>query len=637
VRFRVVVAVAVLLFLAALTAHRVVQRLAEAPAAPTRPAPTARAESGTRGVARAPSPLPISEVADPPASALPETAAEDALPAAPTGNQGTAPLEPGSASLVLVVRTGSGEPLPGLSVSLRGLPPAAGVEAVVTDRFAEAHFPSLAPGRYRYTVDALEHGRGAGAVLLREREDRRLVVLLAARDLSILGRVVDAAGAPLGGIRVSATRRRFASPAEEAGGSSTVSPVLSKNDGSFVLRGLAAGEYDVTAGPTDWLARAHATAQAGAEGIELVLFPRLMITGRVLDERALPLSGVEVRLRGEPPASDDVTRSREDGTYAVHSDRSSQGTQRTLRFFLAGYETHEVLVAGDAAGGVQTVDVQLEPIEDVATVSGRVRTERGDPVVGASVTLVAQTGQQRHQARTDAEGRFVLPGVEAEASYTLAIAAGSRFRDHVDNEIWVTRDLPPLDVVVEPLAIGRLTGRMVDSEGRPVPGFRLWLVSVQSVRAAIPVTSDGGGYFTVEEAPAGSLQLDTRGAPRLVVRGLTVPAGGEADVRVVLDTGSHALTGAVLDDRGRAVPGARVELAWASTAGSGESSSTRATRASPQGRFAFSALGPGTHVLRVQAEGRAPTETRWDPARDASYLEVRIGSPKGSSTSDNPM
>jgi hypothetical protein len=188
----------------------------------------------------------------------------------------------------------------------------------------------------------------------------------------------------------------------------------------------------------------------------------------------------------------------------------------------------------------------------------------------------------------------------------------------------VSDDGIELDVVLEALPTGRLSGRMLDADGNPVPNFRFWILSRDAVRSAVPIASDEQGYFELVDVPAGSLTFDTRSSPRLVVNGVFLPADGDEDVTLVLDWGDHVMTGAVLDERGDPVGGAEVLLSWSDTHGETRSTSKRLTRTDPSGSFRISQLGPGEHVLELRAAGYHTLKERHEVGSYAADVEVRL-------------
>jgi hypothetical protein len=319
------------------------------------------------------------------------------------------------------------------------------------------------------------------------------------------------------------------------------------------------------------------------------------------------------------------------GGYELQLEREPEDGEDayTFRFKLQGYEETNLPLPQLGHEGAREVrlDVELRVVENAALVTGVVVSERGEPVAGATI-LLSRPQRARYQTASDAEGSFSLVDVEIGSDYQLAVLAPIPFRDYSERGIRITEDGLSLEIVLESLATGRLTGRMIDVEGNPLPGFRLWLGGA-SARSAVPISGDARGYFELEEASAGLLSFFTRVSPILRVSGLTLRAGGEADVLLVLDSGDQGMTGKVLDDRGDPVAGAEVSLSWSHASGGLQSTSQRTTRTDPSGLFRFTQLGPGEHLLEVRAAGYRNVQEYRDAGRYAAEVELRL-EPDGS-------
>jgi hypothetical protein len=257
-------------------------------------------------------------------------------------------------------------------------------------------------------------------------------------------------------------------------------------------------------------------------------------------------------------------------------------------------------------------------VEDGTSVVGIVLTERENPIGRATVLLGSPELGTHYQTVSDADGGFAISNVVVGRGYQLRVLPEGSYLDYSRERIRVPEDGLSLEVVLETLATGRLTGRMLDLDGNPVADFRIWLLSSGASRNAVPITSDERGYFELVDAPAGSLTFDTRASPRHTVSGVFLPAEGEREVSLVLDWGALEMTGEVLDDRGDPVGGAEVSLSWSDTNGEIQSTSSRATRTDPSGLFRFTQLGPGEHLLEVRAAGYLPPSNTDDEAYRAS-------------------
>jgi len=531
----------------------------------------------------------------------------------------------GSGRIVFSVQDGSGRLLPGVSVTLWALDDPRSAGFAVTGGDGEAHFIGLAPGSYAYRAQLGDRPEIASAeVPLETGEWKELVVRLVGGNLRIGGRVLNQDGEPVAGIEISAARQRLASAVSEAApGDGSGRRTESRADGTFEFSGLSEGEYEIETTATDRYFSVKAQLRAGGAPVDIVLVEGLRVRGRVRDSAGEPLEGVWVGLQSQRNVH---TYTEESGSYLLQL--GSYPGDGTLRFYLQGYE--EELLAlrppDPETHRVPDLDATLRALEDAATVSGLVRTERGHPVAGAVLSLSSQAGE-RYQAASGADGSFSV-SVKIGAGYYLHVVPPAPFLDYTERDIRVTEDGVSLEIIVDALGTGRLTGRMIDAEQEPIPNFRIWLASAGATRSSLPITSDAKGYFELAEAPAGDLSFDTRSSPRLIVSGVLLLAEGEADVRLVLDSGDHGLEGRVLDDRGDPVGGAEVSLSWSHDRGRTHSTSKRGTRTNGKGVFRFTQLGPGEHLLEVRASGYAPEAVRREVGRYAREVEVRLDSPR---------
>ncbi len=597
------------------------------------------------GSARGAAPAPTAQapaVGDVPASERrrlgrvdPETASETpevrdlqrGAPGSPSEREPApaARLPEGTASVTFAVRDESDRPLEEVSVSLRWLQRGGIAEEGMTGSDGEVLFADLAAGRYAYRVEAPGRPDRASAASLRLEEGERkfLTLRLGPSNLSISGRVLNQDGEPVPGIEISVVRSLYAS--------STSHEVVLENrpaqktrtdqDGAYAIQGLEEGEYYVRTTATDLYASVQTVVRAGSDSADLLLVEQLRVHGTVTNESGEPLARVRVvqlEDRGRVAQSDDQ------GGYQLHL--ANEGDVYTLEFFLQGYEEESLVLEAAQVRGARAVrlDAELRALSEAATVSGVVRTTRGEPVQGVRVFLYSLPTGTNYQAHTDQDGNFSIPDVKIDTDYRLSVLPRSDYRDYREEPLEVTRSGVWLDIVLEPLASGRLTGRMIDLEGNPIPHFRLWLVNAEAQHSSLPVSSDDSGYFHVEEAPEGQLAFDTRSNPVLRVSGIDLPAGGEREVLLPLDWGDHEVFGSVLDDTGFPVPGADVYLYWSHQDGEIQSTSRRETVTDESGLFRFSQLGLGVHRLDVRASAFHAMREEIDVGSYPSEVEILL-------------
>ncbi|MHC4730234.1 MAG: sigma factor-like helix-turn-helix DNA-binding protein, partial [Planctomycetota bacterium] len=237
-------------------------------------------------------------------------------------------------------------------------------------------------------------------------------------------------------------------------------------------------------------------------------------------------------------------------------------------------------LALQSVGERRAVDFALERGERTA---GRVVDAEGKPIGGAFLTAVGVKGEGLEQtvdvrdAWSDRDGRFVLEALRSDLPHTLIVLKQGFGRSLLDFDPG-TRDL---GVIVLPRGL-RVEGRVIDAEGRPLPGAAVALDGANADRDRL------------------------RGeAPRVV----SLSDNGETEYHPAAAQLPYGTT----DNR----------------------------RTDDLGRFRFRGIAPGTYRLRVEGRGgaslgrkvrvdgdRLGMELRFQDDRDFSVLVVdEAGSP----------
>jgi len=435
-----------------------------------------------------------------------------------------------------------------------------------------------------------------------------------ARRRHLSGWVFDQRGKPVPSLAVfAAARRVFAAASGSSAAGGGTRSARTAGDGSFFFAELIDGEYLVNTQDTELYEAASATIRAGVDSAVLTVDEKsgqlLRVYGAVESDRSAPLRGVRVEPIGQP---DRTTFTDETGRYALALLSRGAGTQ-AIRFLKEGFRETRLSVAPDEAGGEVTLNATLERLGRMAAVTGSV-TGDGSPVHLAGVQLYSAALARSYRASSDRSGRFVFPEVEVGDSYRLWVHPPARYRDHVQEDLAISAGGMDIPVALEALGDARLSGQMVDPDGRPLPGLTLWLITASGGAGPLQVTGNGQGRFVVSPLPEGEVALQTRAIPLLSVSGITLSAGSPSDVRIVLDVGSQSLGGHVLDTDGGPVPGARASLYWSHDWKGVRSRSRRDTACDAAGYFLFTQLGSGNHTLSVT-----------DPAFRGATVEHRVG------------
>lgn len=259
-------------------------------------------------------------------------------------------------------------------------------------------------------------------------------------------------------------------------------------------------------------------------------------------------------------------------------------------------------------------------------IRGRVLSFDGRPIAGAPVVLRDRQAQSRVADVSDEEGRYEVAAAGLE-DWIEALPDG--FLPTVPHLVCSVEQGRELDLVtVQPA--GKLRGRVLDAQGRPVPGAEvvLRMPLVTSRVGSLLATSlrdelAGRASFGAQATVQGSLEptrCRTDAAGRFVatkppeekfvvlVSAPGLPPGlelvearaGDEDIEIRLAPPA-SLAGRVQDQEGRPCADALLELAFP------EPRPRHETRTDATGRYRFDGLGAGPFVLRLleRAEGSA--------------------------------
>ena len=438
----------------------------------------------------------------------------------------------------------------------------------------------------------------------------------------IAGQVMTNDGEPLAGVSIVATpiRLRDKHEPDVALRFRTLTDAL----GRYQLKGLPEGEYMVRSGAQGGYQPARVAARTGASNANLVMAgsTRTVIEGQVVDESGEPLADVVVLpdLLGQPSVL-----SGQDGRFALDLAMPGLVDSVGLRYQRPGYEEQLVRVTLPRPGAerAEVPRLSMSPVTAWTSIAGRVLSDGGEPVPFASVELGQVAGKQLLGVSTDADGRFEFPMVAAATDYQLTVSGDSRYHDF-RRILRAEQKTDELAISLVAHEYGSIAGKVVNRNGEPVSDFDLVIKHAASIRPNAVVRTDDLGNFELTDAPAGSLTISSQSTPAIRIEGIELAAGGRLDLPVIVDWGSHELNGVVVDARGEPVPATRVVLRWTNHADGITTSATRRTAADAFGQFAFSNLGPGPHLLHIEAPGHPAADIEHDLGRQGYDLTVRL-------------
>ncbi len=329
--------------------------------------------------------------------------------------------------------------------------------------------------------------------------------------------------------------------------------------------------------------RAPESAHAAAREPAAVPPDRAAVTARVVDTDGRPIEGATITLTVLPihrATTDADGRAMLSGTVpSAFRDQLDQAAP--FRVEHPSFST-EFTAARLALG--TTIDLGDVLLRPAGTVGGRVTDVAGKAIAGAEVVVLAPdavplmeepTGPfVSHDARlvttTASDGSYRLDGVRAGF---VRLAADSRRHERAvrdDVEVAAGAFVPDVDFVLERSETStepdRITGVVLDPDGRPVPGARVEARAISVMEHGAQVTrvstakADEDGCFSflagVDGPPRRLIARDSERRFREAIAADVEP--GASDVTLRLGIGRF-LAVAARDPAGRAVDAFRVQ------------------------------------------------------------------------------
>jgi protocatechuate 3,4-dioxygenase beta subunit len=476
----------------------------------------------------------------------------------------------------------------------------------------------IAPGSYELMVirPGYAGAQMSASVAAAQNVVKNAVVMPSGR---IAGSVVDEDKKPVGGARLAAQQVSRDSFPMMGGMRMSGAPAaqFSAPDGHFVVRTDTENDVQVEAVKRGYPSAKSASMRVAAgerKGGVVLTIPRGQeVTGRVVDEKGKPVSGVAIAANeaaaGDTGAvmrrvvmgamrdrNDDLVRTGADGKFAI---RVKEGTY-DFGFKREGYAPKTVRSLA-VTSSMTPLEVTLEPSVEIV---GRVT--RGG--VGVEGVMINAIGESMSNTTTGFDGSFRLSDLAPGQMMLNAMKP--------DEFIQLIRPVtaPAADLVLEVPPGGRITGRVVDkATSSPVTSFQAGVstprggggMTIMMPPSLRSFTSDDG-RFTLENVPNGQVQLVVQ-APGYTagrVSNLTVEEGKTlADVEVALDTGVK-LTGKVTGPDGAPLAGVSVRQDMvAGRTMRMSAGAENATTTDANGEYAIEALEPGEKTFVFQRGG----------------------------------
>lgn len=481
------------------------------------------------------------------------------------------------------------------------------------------HVDGAAPGHAPYRQLAVRIPAGSGTVDLGS--------LKLETDVSVTGRVVDAAGAPVAGTSIKVEGRAW-QPGEDGANSEEMAmirrfqrrtmmgaggqeapadEVQTDAEGSFVVGGLSEGERVTVVAEREGYAPARVVAveAPNAEPLTLVLQRKSSVAGVVVDESGRPVAGAMVSVQ-----ESDSSRSGSSQRFFISGMPGDdvRPTDESGRFERANLRPGRVQVSAEAPGfapqnlwvevppGARVDGVRLE-LARGGIVEGRVSWADGAPVPMAFVMKMTPDmifSTTSSDSETDEEGHYRLSGVApGEWFFECHTSGGKR---GARQRLLVQPGTNKLDFVLESGTGHAVTGRAIDSSGTGVAAARVMLQG--GGRMSPPTdTTHADGSFQIEDVADGTYTVRViREGFSMVEPELRLEMAGRAIDSLVVEMFSGGrIEGRVVGLEARRFPGVTIQA---------EGESMRfgfaVTGVDAEGGFALTNQAPGRYRLVAQ-------------------------------------
>jgi uncharacterized GH25 family protein len=352
---------------------------------------------------------------------------------------------------------------------------------------------------------------------------------------------------------------------------------ISGLDGRFEIAGLEPRTYAVDASQPDYSpssGRVEIGADADTDDFVVKLSRGGIITGLVRDAQKATLPNVQVLLtRMGMGGGPQTVTSGPDGRYSF--EKIAPGDYIVVRAPAAGGPL--MLFGGMKQVSVREGETTTFDLDESSKInlSGRV-LKGGQPVANTmlffTMTDPAASQKELRQSHTDAEGRYQV-GLDAAGTYAVVVAGGGKMFGGRQSGVPIQVPDQPNPVVDVTVKAAGISGRVMNSEGKPVSG------AVVMVRPAASAGGDGHGRGSQDQSePDGTFLIDgldpgtyTLTASAAGYRNAELPPvtiANESDVSAVdvrLEAG-RTVRGRVVDANGNGIAGATVMAAASGSA-----------------------------------------------------------------------
>ncbi|MFS0554660.1 carboxypeptidase regulatory-like domain-containing protein [Brevibacillus sp. 179-C9.3 HS] len=493
---------------------------------------------------------------------------------------------PGSISGSILDAT-SGLSITGASVEVSVLNQAGAIIAHAnSDLAGNYEITGLAPGVYTVTAHATNYETSSASATVLANTNTPVSLSLLASPGEIQGQVV-AAGTlqPIAGARINAL---------DSNGS-VVNSVYSDSQGSFVITGLAAGQYVIV-----FSASGFQSNHVGAIVLANTTTPVQLqlnqdfgfisgIVAPVVPGTTIQLFDINNLLVGTVVA---------DGNGAFSFSGIAPGSY-VLTATATGYAVQSV---GAIVQPEQTANVSFTLTPNPASISGTVRDTGMQPIVNAVVRILDLNETTLGFGYTDAAGFYTIGNLPSGSSIVVASAL-----EYVTGSVGVTLGPGENKIGVDftlGANAGGISGQVTDATNPAITiaGAVVLIRSISDGNVVATASTDQTGSYLIEHLLPGAYTV-TVSAPSYADQsvGANVVSGETTGASVALLALPGSIVGSVINSLGVPVTGSEINVKLMD----GNQAVIQSLLANESGVFFFASVSPGVYTIIASAPGYA--------------------------------
>ncbi len=473
----------------------------------------------------------------------------------------------------------------------------------------------LKVGKYKVRAEKEDFAKSAQVVNVGPELKEPLAITLK-KGLSLGVAILEADGKPAGNVDLTLTSDYDSRKGNDFTDYTSKKLKLSE-DGKFKAEGLNPGKYNISVrdAKLNYEITSVFKVEAGSEDTIITLGKTRPVSGKVVDASGSPVSDAEITVSIWSAGGGGISY----GGYGNDSGKNKSGTngdfalglreglKYSLRFLSPAYL--EKTVDSDPASGNDKLNVVLEK---GCSVSGKViRIKDNSPVEGVVVRVGNSSVYYRQSERedeetaarrkTDSEGRFSLKTVPV-GSVSFSVYSEKGDRPLFTKNVTIRKDQEN-DIVLTMPEIVSFSGRVIDSEGKPIALTWVSLTSQENNQNIYSPKTDGNGNFEIKDIVPGKYHVRTEKDGYAIFADVVNIGSDSKTPRVITLSKGLDIGGVALEADGK--PAVNVELTLVGDndsrmAGGPMSYTNKKLEISSDGKFGAKGLNPGKYNISAR-------------------------------------